>query len=63
MTTRKRILYGPEHAQDLKMVIALSRAVNAHSKAALEVFRKYGLTTAQFAVLEVLFHKGPLKIG
>ena len=63
MAASKRILYGPEHVQDLKMVVALSRAVNAHGKAALEVFRKYGLTTAQFAVLEVLFHKGPMKIG
>ncbi len=63
METRKRILYGPEHTPDLKLVIALSRAVNAHNRAALEVFRKHGLTMAQFAVLEVLHHKGPMKIG
>ncbi len=63
MKKRNRILYGLEHAQDLKMVIALSRSINAHNKAALEVFRKYGLTAAQFAVLEALYHKGAMKIG
>ena len=63
MQQRKRTLYDLKHAQDLKMVIALSRSINAHNRAALEVFRKYGLTEAQFAVLEVLYHKGPMKIG
>lgn len=45
------------------MVIALSRSINTHNRVAQEVFRKYGLTTAQFAVLEVLQHKGPMTIG
>lgn len=63
MKKRKQTLYGPEHAQGLKMVIALSKSLNAHNRAALEVFRKYGLTMTQFAVLEALYHKGPMKIG
>lgn len=45
------------------MVIALSRALNTHNRAALEVFRAHGLTMAQFAVLEVLQHKGSMKIS
>lgn len=63
MKTRKPALYGLEHAPDLKLVIALSRAVNTHNRAALEVFRRHGLTMAQFAVLEVLYHKGAMKVG
>ncbi len=63
MKKRKHNLYGSEHVQDLKMVIALSRAINNHNRKALAVFRKYGLTTAQFAVLEALYHKGSMKVG
>ncbi len=63
MKKLKQELYEAEHVQDLKTVIALSRSINLHNRAALEVFRKYGLTIAQFGVLEALYHKGPMKIG
>lgn len=63
MKKNKKALYGSEHVEDLKLIIALSRSVNIHNRSALEVFRKHGLTAAQFAVLEALYHKGPMKIG
>ena len=63
MNNREKVLYGPQQAQDLELVILLNRAVNLHNRHAAEVFRKHGLTTMQFAVLEALYHKGDLKVG
>ena len=63
MNNRREALYGPQHAQDLELVVVLNRAANLHNRHATEVFRKHGLTTMQFAVLEALYHKGDLKVG
>lgn len=60
---KREALYGHAHAQDLELVITLNRAANGHNRRAAEVFRRHGLTTMQFAVLEVLYHRGDLKIG
>lgn len=47
----------------LKLYVVLSRAylaVNRHSQ--LDIAR-HGLSHGEFAIMEVLFHKGPLLLG
>jgi MarR family 2-MHQ and catechol resistance regulon transcriptional repressor len=47
----------------LKLYVVLSRAaeaIHAHTKAHVEA---HGLTHAEFAILEALFHKGPTLLG
>lgn len=48
---------------ELKIFIGMSRALNKINKATNKIYRKYGLTGAQFAVLEALYHKGDLCVG
>lgn len=62
MENNKR-LFGQESVMDLRMVIGLNRSTNLLGRRAGQIFRKHGLTTMQFAVLEALYHKGDLKIG
>lgn len=54
--------YGEENDLNLKVVIGLSRANQAIQKRSAVTFKEGGLTTAQFAVLEALYHKGTLTI-
>ncbi|WP_313129791.1 MarR family winged helix-turn-helix transcriptional regulator [Anaerocolumna sp.] len=54
--------YGEENDLNLKVVIGLSRANQAIQKQSAVTFKEGGLTTAQFAVLEALYHKGTLTI-
>lgn len=54
---------SPERALALKLWIALARAHNAVEAHARDDVDRHGLTLAEFAVLEVLFHKGPLLLG
>ena len=63
MKTNHRISYGEDHTRNLKTVIALNRATNLLNRRASAVFWRHGLTMTQFAVLEVLYHKGDLAIG
>lgn len=58
-----KITYGSDNDTSLKSVIGLSRTTNRMLKRSGTIFRACGLTTMQFAVLEVLYHKGDLKIG
>jgi len=58
----KRI-YGEENDLNLKTLIAFSRSFQSVRKRELETFKKGGLTLAQFGVLEVLYHKGDLRIA
>ncbi|MGH7475272.1 MAG: MarR family winged helix-turn-helix transcriptional regulator [Longimicrobiales bacterium] len=53
----------PSAADALKLWIVLSRATAALSERAREDVARHGLTLAEFAVLEALFHKGPLLLG
>ena len=55
--------YGDENDLNLHSFIGISRGANRAMKRASGIFREHGLTTMQFAVLEVLYHKGDLKIG
>ncbi|HIT89249.1 MAG TPA: MarR family transcriptional regulator [Candidatus Merdenecus merdavium] len=55
--------YGEENDINLSAFIGINRGANRAMKRASTIFREHGLTTMQFAVLEVLYHKGDLKIG
>lgn len=53
----------PRTAAALKLWVVLARAFNAvseHSRADIET---HGLTPGEFAVLELLYHKGPQLLG
>ena len=47
----------------LKLWVALARAHNAIQAHAQADAQRHGLTLAEFGVLEVLFHKGPMLLG
>lgn len=47
----------------LKLWVVLARAHNAVEQRAAEDVARHGLTLAEFAVMEALFHKGPLLLG
>ncbi len=52
-----------ELAESLKLYVVLSRAseaLHAHTKSDIE---SHGLTQTEFAILEALFHKGPMLLG
>ncbi len=62
MKTNK-ISYGKVNDFNLKVFIGISRTTQALHKRAGIIFNKGGLTSAQFAVLEALYHKGDLTIN
>lgn len=47
----------------LKLWVVLARAYAAVAKHAEEDVARHGLTTAEFGILEALYHKGPLLLG
>lgn len=57
------VTYGAKSDLNLKLWVKLSRLNMEISRELLKVFKSHGLSTAQFAVLEVLYHKGELSIG
>lgn len=48
---------------ELKIIIGLHRAVNEIDRKTSRLLKPYGLTIGQFAVLEVLYHKGDMTVG
>lgn len=52
-----------EHAEALKLFVVLSRACNAVAEHTAADAARHGLTIAEFAVLEALYHKGPMLLG
>jgi MarR family 2-MHQ and catechol resistance regulon transcriptional repressor len=58
----KKISYGELSDLNLKTLIALSRATNSVHRREYKTVKEGGLTVSQFAVLEVLYHKGALRI-
>src|SRR4051812_30760041 len=52
-----------EVADALKLWIVLTRAFLSVSAKVEEHVASHGLTTTEFAILEVLLHKGPLLLG
>jgi MarR family transcriptional regulator, 2-MHQ and catechol-resistance regulon repressor len=59
-TTRK---YGKKADQALGLWVKLARAANTMSTLTVRDIAGYGLTEAQFGVVEALGHLGPMKIG
>src|SRR5512132_3312755 len=47
----------------LQLIIALGRALQALEQGARTQLAEYDLGMTEFAVLEVLYHKGPLPLG
>ena len=54
---------GQERTATLQLVIALSRAFQALERAVRPHLAEHGLGLTEFAVLEVLYHKGALHLG
>ncbi|WP_394525693.1 MarR family winged helix-turn-helix transcriptional regulator [Lacrimispora sp. JR3] len=60
---KNTISYGKENDLNLKALIGLSRTTQALHRRAGAIFNQAGLTSAQFAALEALYHKGDLTIN
>ena len=56
-------LFELDRAAALKLWVVLSRAYNAVARRASEDVEHQGLSMTDFAVLEVLYHRGPLSLG
>jgi MarR family 2-MHQ and catechol resistance regulon transcriptional repressor len=52
-----------DRAATLRLLIALARAGKAIEKGVRPHLASHGLAMTEFAVLEVLYHKGPLPLG
>jgi len=59
-TTKK---YGKKTDLALTTWVKLARAFSSFNKKSIEGIRRFGLTQPQFAVIEVIGHLGPLKVG
>lgn len=61
--SKEKISYGELSDLNLKLLITLSRSTqNVHRKE-YRTIKEGGLTVTQFAVLEILYHKGDLRIS
>lgn len=60
MKTKKS--YGEKNDLNLKTLIALTKCFHSVRKRETTTIREGGLTLPQFAVLEILYHKGDLRI-
>ena len=54
--------YGLTADRALNLWVALARCAASVSRVAARDIQRYGLTQAQFAVLEALHHKGPMPL-
>lgn len=54
---------SPEQTRALRLFVVLSRAMNALQAHAAADVARHGLSLTEFAILEALYHKGPLLIG
>lgn len=61
MKTHKK--YGKKIDLALNTWVKLARAYSSFDKKSVENIRSFGLTQPQFAVIEVLGHLGPQKVG
>lgn len=59
---RKKISYGKENDLNLKLMISLSRSLSMVHKETMRNMKDFGLTPSQFMVLEVLYHKGDMRV-
>jgi len=60
---KTKITYGDLNNLNLKALIALSRCAQSVNKREYKTMKEGGLTFSQFAVLEVLYHKGDLRVS
>jgi len=58
----KKKSYDKETQLNLNLIVALNRSLSNLRKRELPVIRDAGLTLPQFGVLEVLYHKGDMRI-
>src|SRR5205085_12312064 len=59
----ERSISSRDRAATLQLVIALGRALSAIERLVRTPLAASGLSITEFAVLEVLYHKGPLRLG
>lgn len=59
---KEKTTYGELNDLNLKTLIALIRCTQNVHKKEYRTIKEGGLTVSQFAVLEILYHKGDLKI-
>jgi MarR family transcriptional regulator, 2-MHQ and catechol-resistance regulon repressor len=55
-------LYGSTGELNLKLIVTLTRCVTAIQRKEVQIWQEAGLTPAQFGILEVIYHKGPMPI-
>ena len=55
--------YGKKTDLALTTWVKLARAFSSFNKRSIESIRTFGLTQPQFAVIEIIGHLGPLKVG
>ncbi len=61
--SKEKIHYGELSDLNLKTLIALTRGTQRVHKREFITIKEGGLTVSQFAVLEILYHKGDLRIS
>lgn len=57
-----KISYGQEKDLSLKALISLTRCFQNVHKRETRTIKKAGVTVSQFAVLELLYHKGDMRV-
>ena len=57
-----KISYGKENDTNLKLLISLSRGLLSINRETMRNIKEYGITPSQFMVLEVLYHKGEMRV-
>lgn len=60
---KEKNTYGELSDLNLKTLVALSRCAQNVHKREYKTIKEGGLTVSQFAVLEVLYHKGDLRVS
>lgn len=61
--SKEKISYGKLTDLNLKSLIALTRTTQDVHKREQRTIKEGGLTVSQFAVLEILYHKGDLRVS
>jgi MarR family 2-MHQ and catechol resistance regulon transcriptional repressor len=59
---KEKKIYGELEDLNLKALIALSRCTQNVHRREYKTIKEGGLTVSQFAVLEILYHKGDLRV-
>ncbi len=54
--------YSPQETLSLRALVALTRGATSMHRREYRTIKEGGLTVSQFAVLEILYHKGPQNI-